>query len=143
MTRKIGLGLCHGSCVDVDGAGVLILGASGSGKSSLVIELLALGARLVGDDQVQLSAASDGIRACGPERLRGLVEFRHVGLLQAKPVAETTLKLVVDLDQPEPDRLPPHRNVTIDKFVLQLIFGKDVPHLAMACRLLVTNGRGD
>ena len=54
----------HGSCIVLDkaaatfaappGDGVLILGASGAGKSSVALKLLAMGARLVADDRVEL-----------------------------------------------------------------------------------------
>ena len=39
--------LLHATAVAVDGSGLLILGPSGSGKSSLAIEILALGADLI------------------------------------------------------------------------------------------------
>ena len=35
--------IMHATCVDINGSGVLIVGRSGSGKSSLAINLLALG----------------------------------------------------------------------------------------------------
>ena len=44
----------HATCVDINGSGVLIVGRSGSGKSSLAINLLALGSTLVADDQCEL-----------------------------------------------------------------------------------------
>ena len=44
----------HATCVHINGSGVLIVGRSGSGKSSLAIKLLALGAKLVADDQCKL-----------------------------------------------------------------------------------------
>ena len=43
--------LLHASCVSINGNGVLICGSSGSGKSSLAINLIALGAELVADDR--------------------------------------------------------------------------------------------
>ena len=46
--------IMHATCVDVNGSGVLIVGHSGSGKSSLAINLLALGSKLVADDQCAL-----------------------------------------------------------------------------------------
>ena len=50
----------HASCVALDpGRAVLILGPSGAGKSRLALGLMALGAHLVADDQVELRGASD------------------------------------------------------------------------------------
>ncbi|MEC8006219.1 MAG: serine/threonine protein kinase, partial [Pseudomonadota bacterium] len=45
----------HGTCVAIDGAGVLLRGPSGSGKSDLALRLIDGGATLVGDDQLELS----------------------------------------------------------------------------------------
>jgi len=41
----------HASCVCLEGRAVLIRGASGSGKSGLALQLIALGAALVADDR--------------------------------------------------------------------------------------------
>lgn len=57
-------GIVHGSCVAFGGAGVLILGPSGSGKSALALALIGLGAALVADDRVSLSP----VPASGPHR---------------------------------------------------------------------------
>ena len=64
----------HASCVACDGAGVLILGASGAGKSGLALNLMALGAALVADDRVVLSREGDVVLAACPLPLRGLIE---------------------------------------------------------------------
>ena len=40
----------HGTTVARAGRAVLILGASGTGKSALALQMIALGARLVADD---------------------------------------------------------------------------------------------
>jgi len=53
LIKALDIGMKHASCVDFDGKGVLILGASGSGKSSLALACMSLGARLVGDDYVE------------------------------------------------------------------------------------------
>ena len=56
----------HGSCVALAAPpgvlprGVLILGPSGAGKSTLALRLMALGATLVADDRVEVSAAPEG-----------------------------------------------------------------------------------
>ncbi len=51
-------GIVHASCVAFGGAGVLILGPSGSGKSALALALMGLGAALVADDRVLLTLPS-------------------------------------------------------------------------------------
>ena len=47
--------ILHATCVAVDGRGLLILGPSGSGKSALALQLIALGAQLVADDRTRVS----------------------------------------------------------------------------------------
>jgi HPr kinase/phosphorylase len=42
-------------------AGILILGASGSGKSDLALRLIGRGALLVADDRVEIFARDDGL----------------------------------------------------------------------------------
>ena len=42
--------IVHGSAVAVDGGGVLLRGASGSGKSDLALRLIDAGAMLIADD---------------------------------------------------------------------------------------------
>ena len=61
--------LVHGTCVDLDGRGILLRGPSGSGKSDLALRLIDSGARLVADDQVVVgtSEAQDMARRLGRE----------------------------------------------------------------------------
>ena len=99
----------HASTVVMDGAGVLITGQAGSGKSALALELLALGAGLVADDITCLWRAGDRILADVPDTIRGRIEARGVGILGAAPCGPAPLALWVDLDAHEAERLPPHR----------------------------------
>jgi HPr kinase/phosphorylase len=91
----------HGTCVARDGAGVLILGPSGSGKSDLALRLLDRGFGLVADDQVELR---DGI-ASPPEALAGLLEVRGLGIVRLPYLPTVKLKLVIALTD-NSDRLP-------------------------------------
>ena len=119
----------HGSAVVVAGTGVLILGASGSGKSTLAIGLMAHGATLISDDGVWLDDAV--LRR--PDTAPALIEARCIGLLNAGPICEhARLGLVIDLDRPEPDRLPPQRFVTTGAEKVTLILGGEQPSLAPA-----------
>ena len=108
----------HASCVSVDGKGVLIMGASGSGKSALALQLMAYGANLVADDRVILSDAN-GLHASAPENIKHGIEARYVGLLNACARDTTKIEYVIDLNRVETERLPPKRTITL--------LGQDIP----------------
>ncbi len=96
----------------LDGRAVLILGPSGSGKSALALQLMALGCALVSDDQTRLRARDGGLFVSAPDRLRGMIEARGVGLLAAEALPAARLVLVADLGQDEVMRLPQMRSWT-------------------------------
>jgi HPr kinase/phosphorylase len=83
----------HGSCAARDGAGVLLLGPPGSGKSDLVLRLLDRGFVLVADDRVEIE---EGV-ARAPARLAGLLEVRGLGILRLPHLATARLALVAEL----------------------------------------------
>lgn len=103
-------GLIHASAVAWQKQGVLILGPSGSGKSALALELMAYGAILISDDCTDLALRDGRPWLSAPERLRGQIEARGVGILAATPGAGAWLTLVADLSVDERDRLPPRRS---------------------------------
>ncbi len=91
----------HASCAARGGAGVLLLGPSGTGKSDLLLRLLDHGFTLVADDRVEIM---DGIASAPPE-LAGLLEVRGLGLVRLPRTVAARLALAVDLAAP-PERLP-------------------------------------
>ena len=91
----------HGSCAARAGHGVLILGASGAGKSDLVLRLLSRGFILVADDQV---VVENGLASPHPA-LAGLLEVRGIGIVRLPYQERVPVALVVALDAPA-DRLP-------------------------------------
>jgi HPr kinase/phosphorylase len=106
----------YGSCASKDGEAVLILGPSGSGKSDLVVRLLARGFALVADDQVDVR---DGV-ASPPAALAGLLEVRGLGILRLNAVYPAPLRLIVELGS-QADRLPhPVRDPRFDLPLLRL-----------------------
>ena len=86
----------HASAVVWHGRGVLLRGASGSGKSALALRLLQAGARLVADDLVTVSAERGRLIACSP-RPSGLIEARGLGIFHLAAAATAPLALAVDL----------------------------------------------
>jgi len=97
----------HATCVDIDGAGILLRGPSGSGKSDLALRLIEAGARLVADDRADLKLDGGKVVASAPAAIKGRIEVRGVGILEVNPVPRTALRLVVDLVTPDKvNRLP-------------------------------------
>lgn len=138
MTESLTL---HATCVAVEGRGVLIIGPSGSGKSELALALMAHGARLVADDRVTLSLREGALRATCPAAIRGMIEARGLGLLEADPLEEAEVTVVVDLGEPETERLPPRREVTYLGRTVALVRGGKGPHFPAALLHYVRAGR--
>jgi len=122
---------------------VLILGPSGSGKSSLALGLMALGARLVADDRTILRPGPDAPLASCPPAIRGRIEARGIGSPAADPAPPTPVALVVDLGQQEPDRLPPHRTRTIAGHAVPLVQNPGTGPFAAAILQYLRGGRID
>ena len=91
----------HGSCVARDGDAILLVGAPGSGKSDLVLRLLARGFDLIADDQVDIA---DGFASC-PAELAGLLEARGIGIVRLPYRPRARVALVLDLGRTA-DRIP-------------------------------------
>ena len=100
----------HASAVLVGERGVLIRGASGTGKSSLLLGLLAsdpAATWLIADDRVILTAAHGRLIAATSPALAGLMEIRGQGIVRRSFVSPACLDLVVDLTPLESCRRMP------------------------------------
>ncbi|MBN2907146.1 MAG: HPr kinase/phosphatase C-terminal domain-containing protein [Rhodobacteraceae bacterium] len=137
--------IVHASCVALNGRGVLILGASGAGKSGLALQLMGLGACLVADDRTVLMPTPDGpgLIASAPAAIVGRIEGRFVGLLHAPALPQAPVALAVDLDQPETDRLPPHRVARFLDRSVPLLHRVDQPYFPAAILQHLIHGRSD
>lgn len=106
----------HGSAVLVGDDAVLIRGPSGAGKSRLAFDLILAGrgglipaATLVADDRLCLEPVRGRLLVRPPRELEGLMEIRGLGIRRCAFVAEAPVGLVIDLDAPDAERLPPTR----------------------------------
>jgi HPr kinase/phosphorylase len=130
----------HATCVSHHGHGALIVGKSGSGKSGLALQLMAMGAQLVADDRVTLTRQGDYLLASCPPRLSGKIEARGVGLLATAPAPPTRVVMIVDLDHAETERLPPRRKREVLGLSLDLVFPCTGHHFPAALLLYLAQG---
>ena len=97
----------HGSCVEIEGLGVLLCGPPGSGKSDLTLRLIDGGARLIADDYTELTPRDGRLHAQAPESIKGLLEVRGVGMLEVGSALRVELGVVIDLVESDAvERLP-------------------------------------
>jgi len=132
----------HGSMVDVQGIGVLVRGASGTGKSETVLGLIERGASLVADDFV-IFRAIEGRELIGSARDigRSHMEVRGLGIINVAAlygVAAIRLEKRIDLVV----TLKPMDHINeLERLGLKkkeyAILGMKVPHI----ELLVAPGR--
>ena len=106
----------HATCIVIGERGVLIRGASGSGKSQLALKLMRLArvqhqfAALVSDDRTLLTLcygiSGDRLIARPHPDLAGLIERRGSGLIKTVYEPATRVDLVIDLQKEPAPRMP-------------------------------------
>ncbi len=75
----------HGVLLHVHGAGLLIEGRPGAGKSALALELVARGHALVADDVVEVARPAPGVLiGRSPGLIEGYLETRGLGVLDVR-----------------------------------------------------------
>jgi HPr kinase/phosphorylase len=122
----------HASAVLIGARAVLIRGPAGSGKSSLVLALLAAVrsghlpfARLVADDRAHVAAINGRLIVRPPESLAGRIETRGIGISQSPYEPVAVVAFVADLQAADAERLPSADARTV-------IAGVELPRLAIA-----------
>jgi serine kinase of HPr protein (carbohydrate metabolism regulator) len=88
--------------------GTLIIGASGSGKSDLMLRAIDCGFRLVADDRTLVWRSGGRLFGRAPERLSGLIELRGVGVLDepALPLAQIDMVASCEPGSADLERIP-------------------------------------
>lgn len=135
--------IIHASCVAMADRALLIRGGSRSGKSSLALDLISRGAAFVSDDRTVLRRVGDGVDASAPAPLAGRIEARGIGLLNAPFISSARVVAVVELDQVEPERLPPHRMTRVMGLEFPLILVSEQTCFPAALVLYLVHGRSD
>jgi serine kinase of HPr protein (carbohydrate metabolism regulator) len=90
-------------------AGALVTGASGAGKSDLMLRALELGFRLVADDRTCVWTSGGQLYGRAPDNLHGLMELRGLGILGVEPplpLAQVALVLRCEAPSSQVERLP-------------------------------------
>lgn len=131
----------HATCVALDGAGLLILGPSGSGKSGLALQLMALGCHLISDDQTRLFLRDDILWAAAVPTLAGRIEARFIGILAAPHLPGARVALAVDLGRTETERLPVDRSIEHFGVSIPCLHRTDGAHFPAGLLLYLRAGR--
>lgn len=129
----------YGSSVAFFHRAVLILGPSGSGKSSLCLQLLAKGATLIGDDRVRLYAQDGQIYVRGEPKLANQLEIRGMGIFECQNSITAPIEIVVNLGLRPSDRLGETSLFSTDFGTLNQIHSQGVTGLADMLYLTLSN----
>ena len=95
----------HGVLMEIYGAGLLLIGESGIGKSETAVELLKRGHRLIADDAVEIrKVAKEKLMGTAPELIRNYIELRGIGIVNVAKLfgmgavkSENYIDLVVNI----------------------------------------------
>jgi HPr kinase/phosphorylase len=91
----------HGTGVAIEGAGILLRGPAGAGKSSLALSLIDDGAILIADDLCEIRQVGDRLIIDLPAAVdpwfRGAIAPRGSGILHRSYFGPAPLVLIVDL----------------------------------------------
>ena len=131
----------HGSAVEHSGSAVVLIGPSRSGKSTLVLELMAFGARLVSDDLIVLHRSGDRLVVSSPPDAPRGIEASGFGILAADRVGSAEVALLIDLGLRETERLPPLRQRRLLGVAVDVVHGAGNENLAAATLQFLKSGR--
>ncbi len=128
----------HANCVAAHGKGLIILGASGTGKSALALQMIALGAQLVADDRCDIWADQGHLFARAPAPLRGLIEARGIGILRLPFLHQIQIKAVIDLAPSPIARMPLPQTTRLAGIEVDFLQFHPTPHFpsALMCYLI-------
>ncbi len=128
----------HGVMIHYQDKGIFICGEAGAGKSSLALELIHHGAKLIADDVVDFSLDNDQLIAHCPKPLSGLLHSRELGLMDIRKVcgeaswrASSIADLCIDLKQVHHPQAsittPTHNKIILGKPLVKLTLSIDNP----------------
>ena len=97
----------HGTLMDINGMGTLIIGKSGIGKSETALDLIKRGHQLISDDLVEIIEKEPGnLIGTSPDILKRYMEIRGIGIVDVVTMFGASsyrdrknIRLVVELEQ--------------------------------------------
>lgn len=129
----------HGSAAVIGTCGLLIRGASGSGKSDLIWALIDAAqdsgrhACWIADDRVRLRGVNGRLIAGAPKPIAAIAEMCHLGIVGVDGMRHGIIDRVVDLTAEPPERMPEQRSC--------LLLGISLPLLILPQRRSAPNCR--
>ena len=104
----------YGTCVEIEGIGVLFRGPTGCGKSDLALRLIDEGAKLISDDYTEISNKNSSLAAQAPKNIRSLLEIRGIGVVKIKSNTRVKLSAIIDLVKVgQIERMPQEKKVNL------------------------------
>lgn len=103
----------HGVFLEIMGAGILLTGDSGVGKSELALELVTRGHRLIADDAVEFAlVAPNTLEGTCPRMLQNFLEVRGLGIVNVRALfgdsavkIRKNLRLIIQLQAMHPEQV--------------------------------------
>lgn len=132
--------LVHASSVALNDRALVILGPSGSGKSTLALQLIAMGCRLIADDQTCLTLRAGRLWATAPATALGRIEARGIGILTADTQKVAPVAFAIDMGEEETGRLPPTRTIALAGHPVPCLLRVAGPHFAPGVFLALRSG---
>lgn len=125
----------HGVFMEIAGLGVLLSGASGTGKGELALELITRGQRLIADDAPEFVFTTEKkLTGTCPAVLQDFLEVRALGVLNVRALfgaqaicPQAPLALIVRLEKNNKplvcdiDNPPFHTRNILDSFIPEII----------------------
>lgn len=108
--------LVHGTAIVVGTTGLILIGPSGSGKSSIALQLIGSARRaghfaaLLSDDQVFLDEINGRLVATAPSAIRGLIELRCSGIGRVEMIDSALLMFALQPVPASPENRIPEEN---------------------------------
>ncbi len=101
---------------------------------------MAYGAGLVSDDRTVLTDRGGWLEASAPDTIRGRIEARGIGILNAAPAPPCRIVLAVDMDSTETARMPEPRHWSACDATVPLLHKVESLHFAAAILQYLESG---